>query len=220
MVLGILLSALSAHWLYNQIKDNTEAEFTRNVERVAGEVTRRFTLPLYGLNAAKGLYETYHQINANQFSDYIRALDLPRQYPGVRGIGFIQRVPRDDLQRFTQATRNDNSPGFTPHQLQPNNVGDLYLIKYIQPLSPNQGAQGLDVRSEPVRWAALQKAIDSGQPSLTGPIHLVQDKQRQPGALLYLPVYTMESALLQTPEQRRAAARHHLLTAGDRRITA
>ncbi|WP_438334789.1 CHASE domain-containing protein [Edwardsiella tarda] len=205
LVLGILLSALSAHWLYNQIRDNTEAEFARNVERVAGEVTRRFTLPLYGLNAAKGLYETYHQINANQFSAYIRALDLPRQYPGVRGIGFIQRVPRDDLQRFIQATRNDNSPGFTPHQLQPNNVGDLYLIKYIQPLSPNQGAQGLDVRSEPVRWAALQKAIDSGQPSLTGPIHLVQDKQRQPGALLYLPVYTMESELLQTPAQRRAA---------------
>ncbi|QPR27298.1 CHASE domain-containing protein [Edwardsiella hoshinae] len=205
LVLGILLSALSAHWLYNQIKENTEAEFARNVERVAGEVTRRFALPLYGLNAAKGLYETYHQVSANQFSDYIRALDLPRHYPGVRGIGFIQRVPRNDLPRFIQATRDDNNPGFTPHQLQANNAAELYLIKYIQPFAPNQGAQGLDVRSEPVRWAALQQAIDSGLPTLTGAIHLVQDKTRQPGALLYLPVYTMETSLLQTAEQRRAA---------------
>ncbi|UOU77590.1 CHASE domain-containing protein [Edwardsiella anguillarum] len=205
LVLGILLSAASARWLYNQIKTNTEADFARNVERVSGEISRRFTQPLYGLSAVSGLYTTYHQVSYTQFSDYVRALDLPREYPGVRGIGFIQRVARDDLPRFVQQARIDDRIDFSPHQIQPQNDPELYLIKYIQPLTPNRAALGLDLRSEAVRWAGLQQAIDSGLPTLTGHIHLVQDSRQQPGALLYLPVYTVDAALLQTPEQRRAA---------------
>ncbi|MDA6077631.1 CHASE domain-containing protein [Edwardsiella anguillarum] len=114
LVLGILLSAASARWLYNQIKTNTEADFARNVERVSGEISRRFTQPLYGLSAVSGLYTTYHQVSYTQFSDYVRALDLPREYPGVRGIGFIQRVARDDLPRFVQQARIDDRIDFSP----------------------------------------------------------------------------------------------------------
>ncbi|WP_146203346.1 CHASE domain-containing protein, partial [Edwardsiella piscicida] len=42
-----------------------------------------------------------------------------REYPGVRGIGFIQRVARADLSRFVQQARIDDKIDFTPHQIQP-----------------------------------------------------------------------------------------------------
>ena len=37
--------------------------------------------------------------------------------------------------------------------------------------------------------AAIERAIDSGQPTMTAPIALVQDGRQSPGFLMYDPVY-------------------------------
>ena len=59
----------------------------------------------------------------------------------------------------------------------------------IEPAAGNQEALGLDVGAEPVRRAAVLSAIDSGQPTLTGPITLKQDERQRPGVLYLLPLY-------------------------------
>jgi PAS domain S-box-containing protein len=85
-----------------------------------------------------------------------------------------------------------------------NRIGKLYIIKYIEPEGSNLGAQGLDIGSEARRRAAALRATDTGEPSITAAITLVQDSHKTPGVLLYVPVYAQGTRPL-TAEQRRAS---------------
>jgi two-component sensor histidine kinase len=65
-------------------------------------------------------------------------------------------------------------------------------ISYLEPMAPrNRMALGYDMYSEPVRRAAMQLAIVSGQPAATGKVALVQEGARdaRAGFVIYMPVY-------------------------------
>lgn len=64
-----------------------------------------------------------------------------------------------------------------------------YVIKYLEPEQINRRAVGLDITFEPNRRSAADKARDTGMPTITKHIFLVQDIVRQPGFLLLKPVY-------------------------------
>ena len=74
---------------------------------------------------------------------------------------------------------------------------DSYVVvTLIEPFSVNQAALGFDVLSNPLRRAALEKAVKTGQASATAPIQLVQESGEQKGALIFLPAFHSKS----TPE--------------------
>lgn len=203
-IVGVILSGVGAWRLYNEIELNAKAEFQRNVERISGEIVRRFSQPVYGLNGAKGAYATNNDLNREQFRAYVASHDLSVEFPGVRGFGFIQRVQRNHLEAFLAQVRADGAPEFTVHQLDDKHYDDLYIIKYIEPAENNHGAEGLDVGSESVRRAAILSAINTGQPTLSGTLNLVQDSRKTPGILLFVPVYAYGTNPV-TPAERRAS---------------
>ncbi|WP_256966650.1 PAS domain-containing hybrid sensor histidine kinase/response regulator [Yersinia entomophaga] len=203
-IVGLVISGVGAWWLYNEIEANAKIDFQRNVDRVSGEVERRFNLPIYGMNGAKGTYAADGDLTHKQFHAYVASRNLPVEFPGVRGFGFIQRVQRNQLNSFIADVRADGAPNYALRQLQDKQHDDLYIIRYIEPSEGNQGAEGLDVGSEPVRRAAVLSAIDSGKPTLSGAIHLVQSNFKAPGVLLFVPVYIYGSNPT-TPAERRAS---------------
>ncbi|MFC0229368.1 CHASE domain-containing protein [Serratia aquatilis] len=203
-IVGVVFSGVGAWQLHKEIELSAKAEFQRNVERISGEIIRRFSQPVYGLNGAKGVYATNNHLNREQFRAFVASRDLQAEFPGVRGFGFIQRVQRNNLDAFLAEVRADGAPEFAVHQFSETHHDDLYLIKYIEPAGNNQGAEGLDVGSEPVRREAALLAINTGKATLSNTIYLVQDKRKTPGVLLYLPVYAQASNPV-TPAQRRAS---------------
>ncbi|MDN0121074.1 PAS domain S-box protein [Yersinia frederiksenii] len=188
-IIGLVISGIGAGWLYNEIETDAKTDFQRNVDRVSGEVALRFSQPIYGLNGLRGAYATNSHLNREQFNAYVASRNLPVEFPGVRGFGFIQRVQRSQLNEFIADTRADGAPTFALHQLQDKQHNDLYIIKYVAPAEKNQGVEGLDIGSESVRREAALLAINSGKPTLSGTIHLVQSNVKTPGALLFVPVY-------------------------------
>lgn len=62
-------------------------------------------------------------------------------------------------------------------------------ITFIEPVAPNLKALGLDMAHENNRYAAAEKAHDSGLAQVTDPIVLVQDSEKTPGFLFYAPFY-------------------------------
>ena len=203
-IIGLAISGAGAWWLYNKIEANAEINFQRNVGITSGEVERRFNLAVYGLNGAKGTYAAYGALTRKQFHAYAASRNLSVEFPGVKGFGFIQRVQRNQLNSFIADTRADGELNFALHQLQDKQHGDLYIIKYIAPSAGNQGAEGFDVGSEPVRRAAVLSAINSGKPTLSGSIHLVQSNVNTLGVMLFVPVYIYGSNPT-TPAERQAS---------------
>jgi PAS domain S-box-containing protein len=167
-------------------------------------VQRRFQQAVYALEGARGLYAVRKSVSREEFKNYVASRELGKNFPGLRGFGFIQRVTRDGLDTFIAQERSDGAPQFTVRQLADPSHADLYVVKFVEPAASNAGALGLDVGSEPVRRSALEHAIDTGEPALTAAITLVQDQRKTPGVLLYVPVYAW-GANPTTALQRRAA---------------
>ncbi len=208
LLLGLALSAAAGLWQRHVIEIEAEAEFLRNVERTSSEVERRFSQPISGLKGLRGAYAASQalrqQLSRAEFRAHVASRELATEFPGVRGFGYIEHVFRAELERFLAAERADGAPDFAIRQLVDKHHGDLFVIKLIEPAANNTGAQGLDVGSEPLRRAGAEMAANTGVPTISGAIVLVQDQQRSAGVLLYVPVYR-RGVPLDNPEQRHAA---------------
>ena len=200
---GLFVSVAAALRLQDDARAQVQAEFRRSVEQLTLEISRRFRLPVHGLNGARGLYVARSGTTRAEFRAYVESRDLPREFPGVRGIGFVERLERGDVDAFMTRERADGAPQFAIRDLK-DPGHDLFIIRFIEPAIGNEGAQGLDLGSEARRRRALQRAIDSGEATLSAPVTLVQDQRGSPGALLYQPVYVPGSRP-RTVEERRAA---------------
>jgi PAS domain S-box-containing protein len=203
-LLGLGLAVAAGFGVQAEIDEQAEAAFGRGVARVHDEIVQRFHQPTDALNGARGLFAARGQVSRAEFAAYVAALDLEHQFAGVRGLGFVQRVERGNLERFVAAERADGAPGFAIRQLEDRTLPELFVVKFNEPPGRNAGALGLDLGSEARRRATVQRCIDSGAPTLTAPIVLVQDDRRSPGVVLYLPVYALGAAVTNV-EQRRAA---------------
>ena len=201
---GLLTSILAALWLNHDINTQAQAQFKQLVERTETEIKARLTRPVSGLNGLRGIYIASQSVERNEFAEAVFSRDLSLEFPGVRGFGFIERVTRADLNTFIARERADDAPGFAVRGLGDNMHSVLYIIKFIEPAIQNQGAQGLDLGSEPQRRLAIEQAIDSAQPTMTAPISLVQDARQAAGVLVYVPVYRQVARLNSATERRDA----------------
>ncbi len=199
---GLALTCAGSWWLHSEIESDTRTEFERGANRIEDEVARRFRQPIYGLNGAKGVYAASASVERAEFRAYVNSLDVLAEFPGVRGLGFIQSVKRKDLATFVAAERKDEAPDFKVISLAETERDDLYVIKFIEPLAKNTQAVGLDVASEARRRAGAVQAIDTGKPTITEPISLLQADKATPGVLLYLPVYAPGAPVNSVAERR------------------
>jgi PAS domain S-box-containing protein len=195
---------------YNMLAERQAAmaeNFTALAERVVRDISQRLQTNENGLISARSAVVTIGQqhLTRQKFVDYSRSLNQETYFPGSRGFGYIRRVPRSEEAAFLDRARRDGKPDFTIRQLTPHE-GERFVIQYIEPVSNNQAAVGLDVASETHRREAALHSIRDNSPILTRPITLVQaaDKSHY-GLLFFLPVYEPGAPLSSEPERMRAA---------------
>ncbi len=184
---GICVTVLATGSAARRETEAARARFDRIMERIVVEAQRRAYLPVYGLKGARGMYAGSERVSRTEFSDYVASRDLPGEFPGTIGIGFVQRVHRSELEAFLMRERADAAPDYTLKS-----SGDretFYPITRIEPIESNLPALGYDIGSEPNRREAVEHAIRSGEPTLTRRITLVQDERARPGFLFLVPIY-------------------------------
>lgn len=202
VVLGFILTWWSAYMVAEHHREVANTRFDRLADRINQAVERRVNLAVYGLKGARGVYSASANVTRFEFESYVASRDLADEFPGVLGYGYIERVPRGGIDAFIAEARADGAPGFAVKT-----SGDHpwhYFVRYIYPLAPNLVSQGVDMGAETVRRTAVEQAIQTGQPTLTGRISLVQDTLNQPGFLYLLPVYK-KGLPSDTPAEREAA---------------
>lgn len=201
-VLGLVATVALVLWLKQDLDRNAQLQFDRVTERLESEVKRRFNQPLLGLKGARGMYAANDTISRRQFQAYVESRDLVTELPGIRGFGFIARIARERLDAFVAAERADNAPEFEVHSQ--GNAADMMIVKFIEPIAGNHAVFGLDIWPEPIRREAAERAMNTGQPALSGKLTLVQDANQMPGLLYFLPVYRHGLDPV-TPQQHQAA---------------
>ncbi|MBN8525720.1 MAG: CHASE domain-containing protein [Planctomycetes bacterium] len=201
LAVGIAGSLATARSMQQTEITDSEARFATLSRRLTEEVQRRLSLVQYGLNGIRAAYAASNDITRTEFADLAATRDLPREFPGVRGLGFIRRIARTDLEAFIAEERADAGAGFDVKTA--GEAPDLYVITRIEPLANNRPAWGFDIGQEPRRREAAEIAVATGEARLTRAVILVQDGRKGPGYLLLLPIYRHGMAP-QTPDERRA----------------
>lgn len=190
LILGIGLSAASSIWLYHDIHSRAEVRFGLLAKNVANDISDHFHRSGYGLLGARGMYAAAPNAGPEEFRAYVQTRDIPKEFPGIRGFGVIERVLRADLDAYIARARATDTPAFAIRTIDDKAAADdLLVVRHIEPAGSNPLALGLDIGSEPNRRAAAQQAIDSGAMVMTGPIQLVQDNAKGAGVLVFVPFY-------------------------------
>ena len=113
--------------------------------------------------------------------------------------GFEKNALREGLAQF-RITERDQRGGLALARERES----YYPALYVEPLSGNEAALGFDVGSDAVRLAALERARDTGEPTVTEPIELVQQPGKQAGFLIFVPLYKRGMPLASVQERKTA----------------
>ncbi len=202
LAVGLVFTGLGVFWVHDSIQSEARARFGRQVDRLQADVASRLNAPLVGLRGAAGVYAASHSVERAEFRAYVESMQLQRDFPGVRGFGFMARVLRDDLGRFITAERGDGAPGFSVNAA--GNAPDLYVAKYIEPEADNHALLGEDLGSDAVHREAIEQALATGAPTLSKVVMLSRGLQRDRGLVYLLPVFRIGTDP-STPAQRSAA---------------
>ena len=190
---GSIFTTLAVTAAMKAVRDRAQDSFNRLSERLTEDVQSRVNRSMYGLKGARGMYAATDALDRSAFKAYVASRDLPTEFPGALGFGFIRRLERHNLDSFEDAARADGAPEFHVHRYSNGDMigdaSDLLIIEYIYPRERNLGAEGLDIGSERVRRDAAEHAIRTGEPTISGCVKLVQDELQRVGFLYFLPVY-------------------------------
>ncbi|MBP6901007.1 MAG: CHASE domain-containing protein [Burkholderiaceae bacterium] len=214
LLFGLALTLLAALMQSRMNASLARERMDARAARLADQLQQRMRTYEYGLRGTRGaVLAANGGIDRAGFARYQRSRDVEQEFPGALGFGFIRRVPAAELPAFVAAAAADGWPGFALRTLTPAGPAggpaaapaDHYVIQYIEPVPGNREALGLDVGSEPGRRAAADRAMLSGEATLTLPLTLAQASGRpQRGLVLMLPIYR-PGADSATPEARRRA---------------
>jgi len=180
-------------------------QFKFKFSRAQFAIRQRLTAYQEVLRGGVGLFAaTDNQVTRAAWHTYVNTLAIDKNYPGIQGIGFAKQIKAQQLAAHVRAVRSE---GFPDYQIKPAGDREEYTsIIYLEPFDwRNQRAFGFDMFTEPVRREAMITARDTGAPSISGKVTLVQETDQgvQNGFLMYLPVY-QAAVPPATVEERRA----------------
>ncbi len=190
VILLAAIAAAAASYFYNQADEAEQAE------RVATQVNMRLHDHVAVLKGVRALYQSDSAASGPGIRAYLAALQPQVQAPGMEGVG-IAAAMRAATPAAVEAKLRENygrEIKVWPTTDQP--IG--FAVVLVEPYTPRRNAAlGFDMYSEPTRRAAMRRAWQTGQPAASGIVQLAQEKAstvKQPGFLIYLPVYARAPA--------------------------
>lgn len=207
LILLLLLSATATATIamLATAVNRTRAEFDDRVTAFEALLTDAMRSYQQALRAGAAAVNAMPAVTREQWRTFVRDLAVDDFYPGIRGIGYVKRLHRDEIEALVAEQHREGRPDFTFH---PKGERDMYTaIVYLEPDDwRNRRAVGYDMFSEPRRRAAMEEARDTGRPTLSRKLTLIQEtgEDVQPGVLAYMAIYA-DGVTPDTVEARRKA---------------
>ena len=190
LLVAVVAVQIYVHRAERRELDAAEAAFVAATDETTALLRQR--LDNYELVNRGGvsLFATVARPSRRQCGAYVAGLNLSRRFPALVGLGFAVYASPGQLSDLQQMMRSAGEGMFPVY---PHGPREHYgAILYLEPQTPsNMSAIGYDMYAEPVRHAAMQAAMDTGEARLSGLVHLVQDSASRPIAAvqIFLPVY-------------------------------
>jgi CHASE1-domain containing sensor protein len=193
VIFGIVMAAIIQNTAQERSRIGSAVELLG--DRAAADLTSNIALHQEVLEGLRGLVDASDSISEEEFKRYTD--DILERFPNLQALSWNPLITQPELaafqarqrtqpglERFT-VTERDGAGNLRPVSPRPEYV----VVAYIEPIANNLNALGFDIFSDPTRAAAIETARNTGRPTATAPVDLVQESGTQKGMLALLPIY-------------------------------
>lgn len=205
LLVGLAFTVVVYYYFSKLTFEQDQSRFQKNVQELQDRIRLKVETSITLLRAGTGLFAASDEVAAIEFHRFVQQLDLQKNYPGIQGIGFSRSFTPAEKAALVQQMRRSVREDF--HVWPEGQRNEYTAIVYIYPPgNRNEKAVGYDMFADAVRRQAMEHARDTGAPSASGPVRLVQEPadEGQRGFLIYAPVY-QNGASIDSVEERRQA---------------
>lgn len=210
LMLGLAVFTLSLGATYSawdiasdQLQRARQSEFDFQVRQAARRIEVRMETYAQVQRGVVAFLLGSMDVDRADFRLFVSSLKLDEKFPGIQGLAVVRLVAPDQLAQHLAAIRTEG----LPYDIHPAGPREAYsLISHIEPFSGlNLRALGFDMLTEPNRRKAMERARDTGQPSASAKVRLIQENGQhvQAGTVMYLPVYRRGASIASVAERRR-----------------
>ncbi len=204
LVAGFTASFGAWFYLKRIILRDAEQNFESGVTKLSHSINDQFNKYLVSLQSVRGLYESSNVVERNEFGIFVNHLNRSVNYRGFANFSFVERVKPAQKEDYLRRVRTDtslNPAGFPDFKIFPESENDEYFpVTYLEPF--DQTLFGLDMRSVPERYGAMEKALNLNAPVVSDLYVLAGSDENR--IAITIPIYR-NGAPQATPEERRKA---------------
>jgi PAS domain S-box-containing protein len=170
ILLVLILVGFSAYNSWQQAQERLDSQAQTNYDQelagLHGSLTDLTNIYLDVLIGFRGLFYSSETVEESEFNTYFKSLEILKRYPGIETINYVQRSVDKQGE-------------------------DHYVVTYVA-VPSKTAPKGTDRLLEPIRAEAFKAARDSGLPTASRTIELVEkDSNGNPavGFTIIVPIY-------------------------------
>ena len=195
--LGVALVIVVVFFVYARASEQARIKlaFEQRTQTLAHTLRSSFNGYLDALHSVESFHASKRQMERHDFHTFVQHLFT--RHPGIQALSWDRRILDVERVAYEEAIQRE---GYANFQITEQNAQgqivraaqrpEYVVVSYIEPHAGNTSALGYDVASAENRLEALQRARDTGEPSATSRVMLVQETGQQFGMLIFLPLYT------------------------------
>lgn len=171
-----------------------EQHFETEIAQRKAKILESLAVATDILHALKGLFLSSDFVSRKDFETFSKHMFSETKV--LQALEWVPVVTADNRSAFVANVRAEGFPSFQLTEF--TNDGSLieararetyFPVNFIEPMKGNERAFGLDLGSNPVRLAALDRSEQTGNDTASAPITLAQETGSQSGILIFNPVY-------------------------------
>lgn len=208
IIAGVGLSVAAYFLARRQEALNAETDFSWQADAHYSALKASLNRHLDSLHNVQKLMQLSSNVGPSEFQEWAR--DIVASHPEIQVIHWCPRVPKAERAAHEARMRQGGQVDYfisernVQGQCIPAAERDEYFpVLFFQPVRGNEGILGFDAGAGQSAQE-LVTARDTGQPAVSGRIHIVRDAGDRAGVIVTFPVYR-SGAALDTLEQRRRA---------------
>lgn len=206
LVFAIGLVATIYYWnnLRQSVKADLNTAYNRQVQAFGEDAASRLELYENFLRGSAGIFKIDDNLTQAEWHAYHMPYEIAKKFPDIHAIGVSRYLKKDEVSTYLKRRAALGDPAFSVY---PEGNRDVYVpvVFTAQFAQTNGKGTGYDAYTDPTRREAMDRAIDTGRPAMSGKVTLVSESRpNRSSFILYMPIYN-DGMLTNTVEQRRAA---------------
>ncbi len=203
----VLCVGLLNTWHFTMQAHNLELrqqtnDFNILAARQIDEIKRRISGYEYSLTGVRALFSSSRSVERAEFRKYIAEISQANTLNGLLGLGYVEKVGKQDLEKFISAQKRDDAPQFDVNS--DGHPEELLIVKFFESATGDSQELGLDLGTIQEIRKTAETAAQANLASVTPVLATPNPLSNFDGLLYLLPVYRQDSQPLSEAERTAA----------------